>query len=267
MPTPESSATATTLTLNSTLRDLLAHVPTYQPTQVDDFYRPGWWVRWPEAEQLNYIRDLGLSDVALSGKSFMDVGCAEGYACFHAEQQGARFVIGCDGHGWKYGTGEADPWGQPRAQNMMLVFEVLRMLKRSRVVRLVQDLESADFVDSVFRLSHQKKIDVVLCAGLFYHSYNPVTALRNLFLVTGERAVINIPDFRAMQADGRIFTPYYNLPEQNDFNYAKTVSYGASNNRLWNLAPDDWAAMIEFAGFQVVNRTPRGPANVFECVV
>ncbi len=242
-------------------------MPTYQPTQVDGFYKPGWWVTWPEADQQNYIRDLGLGGVALEGKSFMDVGCAEGYACFYAESQGARFVVGCDGHGWKYGTGEADPWGKPSAQNMMLIFEVLRLLKRSRVVRLVQDLESPDFVDSVFRLTHQQKIDVVLCAGLFYHSYNPVTALRNLFLATGERAIINIPDFRTLQADGRIFTPYPNLPQQNDFNYEKTIPWGGANNRFWNLAPDDWAAMIEFAGFHVVARTPCGPATAFDCVV
>jgi SAM-dependent methyltransferase len=263
----ETPSAAPTLTLDSTLRDLLARVPTYQPTQVDDFYKPGWWVKWSEADQLNYIRDLGLSEVALNGKSFMDVGCAEGYACFHAEQQGARFVIGCDGHGWKYGTGAADSWARPSAANMMLMFEVLRLLKRSRVVRLVSDLESPDFVDSVFRLSGQAKIDVVLCAGLFYHSYNPVAALRNLFLVTGERAVINIPDFRALQADGRIFTPYHNLPEQNNFDYTSTVRYGGANNRLWNLAPDDWAAMIEFAGFRVIKRTPCGPAFAYECTV
>ena len=85
------------LTLDSTLRELLEHVPAYQPVQVEGLYKKGWWVQWPEDQQLNYIRDLGLSDVPLKGKSFMDVGCAEGYACFYAESQGASYVIGCDG--------------------------------------------------------------------------------------------------------------------------------------------------------------------------
>jgi len=254
------------LTLDSTLKDLLEHVPSYQPVQVGDFYKPGWWVRWPVDQQLNYIRDLGLSEVELAGKSFMDVGCAEGYACFHAEAAGATYVVACDGHGWKYGTGERDPWDKPRAQNMMVVFELLKMLKQSRVVRLVSDLESPDFPDAVLRLV-PRKVDVVLCAGLLYHSYNPVTALRNLYLVTGERAIVNIPDFRQLQADGRVFTPYDNLPEQNNFDYGTVVRYGGANNRFWNMAPDDWASMLEFAGFRVVKRTPHGPAWAYECEV
>jgi hypothetical protein len=130
----------------------------------------------------------------------------------------------------------------------------------------VQDLESPDFVDSVGRI-HGGQVDIVLCAGLLYHSYNPVNAMRNLYLVTGERAIINIPDFRGMQADGRVFTPYDNKPQQNDFNYQSVLRYGTTNNRLWNMAPDDWAAMMEFVGFRVDSRTTHGPATAFHCSV
>lgn len=73
------------LTLDSTLRDLLQHIPSYQPLSIGDFYKPGWWVRHPQDEQLKYIQDLGLSGIDFRGKSFMDIGCAEGYACFYAE--------------------------------------------------------------------------------------------------------------------------------------------------------------------------------------
>ncbi len=254
------------ITLDSTLRELLETVQAYQPMQVGDFYKPGWWVKWPEAEQLNYIRDLGLSNIKLKGRSFMDVGCAEGYACFYAEQQGASSVIGVDGHGWKYGTFEADPWARPHPQNMMLVFELLRLLKHSRVMRVVLDIESPDFVDSIQRTG-LNKIDVVLCAGLFYHNYNPITAMRNLYLVTGQQAIFHIPDFRAWQKDGKAFTPFSNRPEDNDFNYAQTLKYGQSNNRFWNLSPEEWASMMEFAGYRTVRLDKRGVGNVFYCEV
>lgn len=254
------------LTIDSTLRDLLTHVPTYQPVSIEGFYKAGWWVAWPEQEQTRYIDDLGLGGVDLAEKSFMDVGCAEGYACFHAERQGARLVIGCDGHGWKYGSGAPYPWNAPNAQNMILVFEVLKLLQRSRVIRLVQDLESPDFVDSVERVAGGR-LDVVLCAGVLYHAYNPVLALRHLRLVTAERAIVNIPDFRELQADGRGFTPYDNRPAANDFNYTSVLRYGSANNRLWNLSPDDWASMMEFVGFRNVSRSQRGIATVYECEV
>ncbi len=252
------------ITLQSTIKELLEQVQTYQPVQVDSYYKPGWWVKWPEAEQLNYIRDLGLAEVSLRGKSFMDVGCAEAYACFYAEREGAAYVVACDGHGWKYGATEPNPWAKPHPQNSMLVFELLKLLKGSRVVRLVLDVESPDFADSVARLGVEK-IDVVLCAGVLYHNYNPVTAMRNIFQVTGERAIFSIPDFRDLQKDGKTFTPFPNLPEANDFNYTTVLRYGQANNRFWNLSPEEWTSMLEFAGFRGVEPQTRGRVTVFHC--
>lgn len=252
------------ITLNSTLQELLDEVKTYQPIQVEGYYKPGWWVQWPEAEQLNYIRDLGIGGVRFKGKSFMDVGCAEGYACFYAEQRGAASVIACDGHGWKYGTTDSYPWSNVHPQNMMLIFELQKLLRRSRVMRLVIDVESPDFVDSIQRLGYSK-IDVILCAGVLYHNYNPVVAMRHIYLLTGEQAIFHIPDFRDWQKDGRAFTPYPNRPEPNDFNYSQTLKYGNSNNRLWNLSPEEWASMLEFAGFSKVSVEKRERSAVFNC--
>lgn len=253
------------LTMNSTVRELLEYVQTYQPVQVGDYYKAGWWVMWPEAEQLNYIRDLGIGNVQFQGKSFMDVGCAEGYACFYAEQQGASYIVGCDGHGWKYGTADPNPWANPNPQNMMLIFELLKMLKNSRVVRLVMDVESPDFVDSIQRLG-VSKIDIVLCAGLLYHNHNPVLAMRNIYLITGEQAIFNIPDFRKLQKDDKAFTPFPNLPRENDFNYSQVLKYGQTNNRFWNLTPDEWASMIKFVGFNEVKVDKRNGFSVYYCV-
>lgn len=224
------------VTLDSTLKDLLQLVPSYQPISIGTFYKPGWWVKHSQDKQLWYIHDLGLGGVSFKGKSFMDIGCAEGYACFYAEEQGAEFVIGCDGHGWKYGTNMDNPWGVVHPQNEMILFEITKLLKGSKVIRLVEDVESADFVDSVARLGRDR-IDIVLCAGVLYHNFNPVKAMRNVFSVTGEMAIFNIPDFRELQADDRVFTPYANRPEPNDFNYGQILQYGATNNRFWNLTP------------------------------
>ncbi|MBI5567874.1 MAG: hypothetical protein HY870_23455 [Chloroflexi bacterium] len=59
------------ITLNSTIRELLETVQVNQPMQVGDFYKPGWWVTWSEAEQLNYIRDLGLNNIKLKGRALI----------------------------------------------------------------------------------------------------------------------------------------------------------------------------------------------------
>jgi SAM-dependent methyltransferase len=254
------------LTMDSTLRELMQLVPSYQPISLEGFYKPGWWINLPEDEQLNYVRERGLGAIDLHGKSFMDVGCAEGYVCFYAEQQGAEYVIACDGWSWKYGTNAEYPWETVHPQNALILFEVLKLLKHSKVIRLVEDVESADFVDSVHRLG-RSHIDIVLCAGVLYHAVNPVKALRNVFSVTGEMAVFNIPDFRQLQADGRAFTPYDNRPEQNDFNYSRVLQYGATNNRLWNLSPDDWKSMMQHVGFADIETETAGTCTVYRCRV
>jgi SAM-dependent methyltransferase len=253
-------------TLDSTLRELLEQIPSYQPVSVGSFHKPGWCVQCTEQEEADYIRHLGLEGIDFQGKAFMDVGCAEGYACFYAEEQGAEYVICCDGHGWKYGTDAPNPWETTEPQNMMILFEIIRLLKGSRVVRLVEDVEAADFVDSVARL-REGKIDIVLCAGVLYHTFNPVKALRNLFSVTGEMAIFNIPDFRELQADGRAFTPYPNTPEPNDFDYSTIMRYGHLNNRFWNLSPDDWSSMMEYTGFVGIETEAIGMCTLYRCRV
>lgn len=254
------------LTLDSTLRDLLQYVPSYQPISVGDFYQPGWWIKLPRDEQLKYIHDLGLKGIDFRGRSFMDVGCAEGYVCFYAEEQGAEYVIGCDGHGWKFGTNMDNPWGMIHPQNEMILFELIKHLKGSRVVRLVEDVESPDFVDSIHRLGRER-IDIVLCAGVLYHTFNPVKAMRNLFSVTGALAIFSIPDFRELQADDRVFTPYANRPETNDFNYNQVLQYGATNNRFWNLSPSDWKSMMEYVGFVDIETELVGICTIYRCRV
>lgn len=254
------------LTLDSTLRELLQTIPSYQPVSVGDFYKPGWWINLPQDEQLNYIHNLGLQGVDFQGKSFMDVGCAEGYACFYAEEQGAEYIVGCDGHGWKYGTNTDDPWAVVHPQNEMILFEILKLLKGSKVVRLVEDVESADFVDSVRRLGRDR-IDIVLCAGVLYHNLNPVRAMRNIYSITGDLAIFNIPDFRELQVDGRVFTPYANLPEANDFNYSRVLNYGETNNRFWNLSHDDWRSMLQYVGFVDIDTERMGISGIHRCRV
>jgi len=254
-------------TLDSTLKELLEQIPAYQPVSVGPFHKPGWCVRCTtKQEEDDYIRHLGLEGIDFRGKSFMDVGCAEGYVCFYAEEQGAEYVIGCDGHGWKYGTNAPNPWEAAEPQNMMILFEIIRLLKGSRVVRLVEDVEAADFVDSVARL-REDKIDIVLCAGVLYHTFNPVKAMRNLFSVTGEMTIFNIPDFRELQADGRAFTPYPNAPEPNNFDYNTIMRYGHLNNRFWNLSPDDWNSMMEYTGFVNIEREAMGMCTLYRCRV
>lgn len=231
------------------MKDILDGLWNYQPLAAPGYTKAGNVAQ----NASSYASGLGLDLVDVAGKSYMDVGAAEGWACFWAEEHGATNVVALDGCSWKYHTPETNGF-----QDAILVFALLHRLRKSKVKRLVVDVESGDFVDSVRRISGVDKIDIVTCCGVLYHTPNPVTAIRNVYEVTGETAVFNVPDFSAQHKS--IFTPYTNPRDPS----SSLLNWGGQNNHIINLGLEDWKAMMLYAGFKSVQVTPKHGMNLYK---
>ena len=234
--------------LDSTIRETLDRTWHYQSVFVDHEVWAGQVVAASSRKDLKtYIKLCGLDRVALSGKSFLDIGCMEGLISFWAEEQGALPVLAVDGFAHRFVLG-------PHLQDVPLAFHLARRLRRSKVMLLVQDVEALGFPESVGFV--QERFDIVFFAGVLYHLLNPLRGLRNVYLVTREMAVVACPDWRPLQPDGRVFTPHQNATVKDPANvdYSNVLPYQHQNAHLWNLSPDDIEAMIRHAGFRDVER-------------
>lgn len=105
-------------------------------------------------------RDLDFGD--LHGKSFLDIGCWDGYFSFRAEREGAARVVAMDSVAWDAGnTG----------------FDIAHSALNSKVEKLHFDIQSGD-------ISGLGQFDVVLFSGVLYHLTNPFETLRKVRQLT-----------------------------------------------------------------------------------
>ena len=139
----------------------------------------------------------------LEGKTVLDIGAWDGYFSFEAERRGASRVVALDHYvwsldleGWERHQAERgaaggppvpahevpDLW-QPQALPGKRGFDVARDALDSSVDAVVADFMEAD-------LGSLGRFDVVLYLGVLYHMENPLAALRRLYEVTAELAVI-----------------------------------------------------------------------------
>lgn len=91
----------------------------------------------------------------LSGKSVLDIGCADGFYSFLAESRGAKRVVAVDFMKWDG-------------------FDVAKKLLDSKVEHKILTVEDLDQLE--------EKFDVVFFFGVYYHLANPVDALQKIFL-------------------------------------------------------------------------------------
>jgi tRNA (mo5U34)-methyltransferase len=140
---------------------------------------------------------------SLEGRTVLDVGAWDGYFSFEAERRGASRVVALDHYvwaldleGWRRHQNDQRVAGglpmpahevpglwQPESLPGKRGFDVAREALGSAVEPIVADFMTAD-LDSLGRF------DFVLYLGVLYHMENPLAALRRLYEVTGERAVI-----------------------------------------------------------------------------
>jgi hypothetical protein len=45
------------------------------------------------------------------------------------------------------------------------------------------------------------------------------------------------------------------------------LNYGATNNRFWNLSPEDWKSMMEYVGFVDIETEAAGSCTIYRCGV
>lgn len=108
----------------------------------------------------------------LGGKSFLDIGCWDGFNSFEAHKRGARRVLATDHFAWS-----AACWGSRES------FE----LARSHVAPSIEvmDIDLPDLSPA-----NIGTFDVVLFAGVFYHLRHPFMALENLSKLATETFIV-----------------------------------------------------------------------------
>lgn len=126
----------------------------------------------------------------LSGKTFLDIGCWDGFFAFEAERRGAKRVLATDSFVWQGQT-----WGSKRG------FETARAILKSKV---------EDMTIDVLDLSPERigKWDVVLFAGVLYHMKYPLLALERAASVTRELLILETAtDYRFCRRPALAFYP------------------------------------------------------------
>lgn len=150
------------------------------------------------ANEWEYLR---LGD--LTGRSVLDIGAWDGWFSLAAERAGARRVVALDHYAWsvdwrafrtfvdeRQARGErvVDPctvaslW-RPDSLPGKAGFDTARRLVGSAVEDVVLDFSHDD-------LTSVGRFDVVLFLGVLYHLADPVDALRRLYSLTSDVAVI-----------------------------------------------------------------------------
>lgn len=169
-----------------TYEDILNHSPWYHRIPFDDKkYTPGRFVG-PK-----YWDTLGLpSD--LSGKTFLDVGTANGLMAFEAEKRGAERVLGVD-----IWHDKSDKKGAKMVKNY-----------------IDSDVEFREI--NAYNISSETvgEFDFVLCAGLLYHLSNPYGVIDNVVSISTDKVVIETSLNQYKHLTDGVLVPTSSAPPQ-----------------------------------------------------
>lgn len=142
-----------------------------------------------------------LDAVDFAGRRVLDVGCWDGYWSFYAERRGAESVLATDDMSQNW----ADESG------LMLARELLGSSIDVKTDVSVYDLVRLD-----------RRFDIVLCLGLYYHLVDPFYAFAQIrhcchpetLVVLDGNATIGIrPDTYRVEPDGRTTSRFLPTPE------------------------------------------------------
>jgi hypothetical protein len=189
------------------------------------------------------------------GKSFADIGAlwgVDGSNTFIAEEVGAKRSVAVDVY--------------PESQK----FLEEKKKRNSKVEFVLGDINSNETT---------KKIgvcDIVLCAGVIYHTPDPLHMLMRLRAITGEILLLNtasIPEMFGIR-NGAIFYPYLPESQRKIWNRgigsqkAITGPYEPQEgyaNWFWGMTPSCIESLLNVAGFEVVHRSVFNFRTVFVC--
>lgn len=115
--------------------------------------------------------DIYFSDI-IEGKSFLDIGCWDGFNSFEAHRRGASRVLATDHFAWS-----------PKCWGDRMSFELARS-------HLAPDVEVLEIDLPDLTPDRVGTFDVVLFAGVFYHLRNPFLALENVAKLASEWLIV-----------------------------------------------------------------------------
>jgi len=100
-----------------------------------------------------------LDKIDFHGKTVLDIGCWDGYWSFDAERRGANYVLATDDASQNWGEGNG----------LLIAKQLLRSSVDINLEMSVYDLSSMN-----------KKFDIILCFGVFYHLLDPFRAFAEI---------------------------------------------------------------------------------------
>ncbi len=138
-----------------------------------------------------------LAGIDFRGKTVLDIGCWDGYWSFHAERRGAASVLATDDYSQNWAS----------ARGIYLAKELLNSKVEINPSQSVYDLSRLD-----------RKFDVVLFLGVFYHLWSPYHAFAQIrhcchpgtIVVVEGNATYGLPPGGVLYESGRAtsrFTP------------------------------------------------------------
>jgi FkbM family methyltransferase len=165
----------------------------------------------------------------LTGRSVLDIGAWDGAYSFAAEEAGASRVVALDEYVWaldwpaywrhvderrRAGLPAAEANDVPEAWRPDTLpgkagFDTARRLRGSKVEEVVLDIGADD-------LTPAGQFDVVLFVGVLYHLADPIGALRRVYSVTGDMAVVGTHVIRMGGLEDRALTEFFPHDELND---------------------------------------------------
>lgn len=186
------------------------------PERLSDFFNQTYWFHTLELGEgkvtkgvydVRPIFDMHGFKASLTGKSVLDVGASDGFYSFEFEKLGAASVLALDNNPYD-GTVMTD------VSPAMLQKYKKKYSREKKEFEQFQDIYSslglnganklvavADYLDSIVQFKNHsiyeldklgEKFDLVFCGGLVGHLKNPLEALEQLRIVTGEQCIITL---------------------------------------------------------------------------
>jgi len=116
----------------------------------------------------SYVTKLAL-DRDLSGKTFLDVGCGEGYFVFEALKRGASKAVGIDLNSTR--------------------------IKVAKKIAKILGLPGEFYVGNLEEMDFKEKFDIVFALNILHQVNNPIAVIEKLMSITREKLVFEIASF------------------------------------------------------------------------
>lgn len=190
-----------------------------------------------------------------AGKSFADIGAmwgVNGLYAFMAEEQGATRVVAVDVY--------------PESREFLAEKE-----KRRSSVQFVRgDINLLETTEKI------GVCDVVLCAGVLYHTPDPVHLLTRLRAICGETLILNtasIPEIPGIR-NAAVFYPFLDAKQRKIWNQRIGSQKGITGpyepesgyaNWMWGMTPSAVESLLKCAGFEPQERYISPFRSVFVC--